>query len=415
MSSNGLIFVSHTSSRCDGLGIESFHESAFAFENSQWKTVSDARTWTPLCICMLCGKYAKAVAILKPNQSLLLMTLEPARRDSSTGGTPLHMQLPAPFCMPLYNKQCAIVGLVVETNASNEVFVVRIARITAAKVRHLLSSWPTASIQESIGAYVVAALQTWGPCISTSYAHEHTGETLEPVPGVDHQSDDDDEDENDSDDPAICLQVGSGIDLDAPVGYVAKEGRHGSSASLKGNDRATLRFPSDTIEVLYIQLSRRHNYRPDFLEEYLTNATVANVDTQSDTEGPDYTISSGAAFTRTLTEDDTVSLPDAGHVAEGYKSHDDNDNDSDSEYSCHVKSRKPYNGADSCDSANDDDSQCMSDGSDINSRVTTPADSEEDEVFDGVGPVDDLDNDGDNENDSEGACDSDGDDDGDNS
>lgn len=415
MLSNGLIFLPHSSPGCNGLGTESCHESAFVFENSEWKSVSDLRAWTPLCVCMLCGKYAKAVALVKPNQSVLLMTLEPSRRDASTSGTPLHMQLPAPFCIPLYNKQCAVVGLVVETDTSNEVSVVRIARITSAKLRHLLSSWPGASIQESIGAYVVAALQTWGPCLSTNHVHEHTGEPVQPVMGVDHQSDDDDEDENDSDDPAICLQVGSGIDLDAPVGYVTKEGRHGSSASLKSGNRERVRFTSDAIEILYIQLSRRHHYRPDFLEEYLSNAAVAKVDTQSDTEGPDYTVSTGAAFTRTITEDDSMSLADAGHIAAGYKSHDDNDNDSDSEYCSHTRARKLYNGADSCDSANDYDSQCMSDGSDMNSRVTTPADSEEDEIFDGIGPVDDMDNDEENENDSEAGCESDGDNDGDNS
>ena len=333
---NALVYRAKVIDGFSGICTEEPSEERFVFNPSTCTYVKrrSGQRWNPVVVVDVRGGMAAAVGARADAMSLMVIALEPDAQDAGeeAGRGPVHLQLPLPFCAPLYSGACAIVALVVSRSRADERWSPGAAdgsaagaapsRVHAAacatpitsvgvsqkKLRTLIRNWPHSDVarlflqyvrsasppplrcapaaaapvdggrraragrrgkadgcdhaakrcdlnrdttsaaaaggataapaaeREEPGAASGAAMRGAGEgCADTAAAARGGGSVggEESGDGGDDE-DDEDEDDNDSEDPTVAGQIAAGIDTDAPVGAVTRDGRKRGAAPARG-------------------------------------------------------------------------------------------------------------------------------------------------------------------------------------
>jgi len=226
------------------------NETRFRYdaEARNWVRVQDQSLWEALVAVEVCGGLARAVGASGPNMALLVLTLQ--RKDVQAfdhGQGYHHLPLPWPFCSPLYIGEVAMVAIVVERDAStvSATMTPRCAvGVSLRKLKALVRKWPHEEVQQSVQCHISNAFP---PPLAHLVKYASTDVTFrkqrvlsETSPLMDleerraEDEDDEDEDDNDSDDALVAGQANAGIDTDAPLGSVTREGTVRGAAPVRG-------------------------------------------------------------------------------------------------------------------------------------------------------------------------------------
>jgi len=353
---NALVYRGSSVDGLGGICTEEPSEERFVFNPSTCTYVKrrSGEKWKPVVVVDVRGGMAAAVGARADAMSLMVIALEPDAHHASeeAGRGPVHLQLPVPFCAPIYNGACAIVALVVSRadhqswsaggvgdaalagRAASCATPVTSVGVSQKKLRTLIRNWPHGDVTALFLQYVRYAFppplrssvrQAEGPPTVTSgsrqivprtkggeaigsrrdrgadagtttaaaaaaAANETAGERSKDkntreeseddgaadadvdaavngeardAGGGDEDDDEEDEDDNDSEDPTVAGHVAAGIDTDAPVGAVTRDGRKRGAAPARGPSarqavmRAAIeaRFVHADIAVRYVALS----------------------------------------------------------------------------------------------------------------------------------------------------------------
>lgn len=353
-------------------------------QTAVWTKRRTREIWRPVVIVKIKGGLAHAAGARAQDMSLIVAALEPYNVPLRHRN--VHIALPVPFCAPVYADACALVGLVVQCapcdqadgGVSELLTPVGSVGVSQKKFRTLCRNWPHAEVSASFYQYV--SLKYTPPLMGI------TSSTM--MQGVEEDDEDDDgEDEHDSEDPTIAGHVAAGIDIDAPLGTVARDGTRKGTAPIRTTSaRAAVvkaatevKFLNANVQVLYVDMcGMSSKRRPDRAKSYVsllnTDGEVSDDDKGSDT----HTVASSAM----TVYGETLELgPDGLPI----HAHDLSDVDvcagSDDE-------DKPYtdeeddDDADTLDDEDEDDDDEVGDGDDRDERDDGDGDDAEEDIDD---------------------------------
>lgn len=329
--SNALVYRSSAT----GVSTADPVEERFAYNpaTAVWTKRKTREVWRPVVVMRIRGGMAQAVGARAADMALLVVSLEPHR--TSTHAKALHVQLPVPFCAPVYSEACALVALVVghrdapvsccderlssgdgSGRKSHKACVPLCAvGVSLKKMRTLCRNWPHADAMHMLRCYThdrfSAPFGRTG--ILTEELAKLIASTQHKLSSTDHgtaraskfgdgdeeagEDDDCDEDDNDSEDPAIVGHVATGIDTDAPIGSITRDGTRKGSGPIKSLSareavaKAAMeaKYMNAEIELLYADVcnvtsTRRPDHVKDYVQLLSAHADQDHADANSDAQ-----------------------------------------------------------------------------------------------------------------------------------